>query len=455
MCRGTKIEMNCGHVQTHFRALCGQKCSSPQGSTTYLDRPCPRCDPENTKKNLGRVVELMAQLRPQESLETIQQLADAGRQINLNMRRNIAEARYLAYGTTTRSTADHDSPSAPRDESYTAGRSWGGRAPWEDSESDSDSGRRDTTRLSEDMKHVIEKKYKLIAGHLSLISYRRELDEVDPDLLAKLRAKREKELAKERRKEEKRRARADGNKKPESYKATVGGDKRGERLATIDGVEGSSPKQRIETPATPPPSPNAINIALTNPRHRNPSPRQVESVKEAHARMQEAFASPPANPRHRNPSPRQVASVKEAHARMQKALASSPASSNSFRARTEQDGFLAPPFEEATREHGWGFLQAESSATGAKRTLRRSRAQVWTDKFADDITYDDGGDDADVSDSDSIDSCITVYASPSYGKNRVAEGEEEDLDVWQMIADEDEDEEGGAPLRRQAGRVKK
>ncbi|KAI1197907.1 hypothetical protein F5X97DRAFT_164026 [Nemania serpens] len=414
MCRGSKVEMNCGHVDTHFRALCGKKCSSPQGLTTYLDRPCARCDPENTKKKLERITELMAQLRPQESVDRVRQLADAGRELSQNMRRGIAEARYLAYGTTD---SDH-TPSAHRDE--TAGRSWGGRGgKWEDSDSGSDSGRRDTTRLSEDMKHVTEKKYKLIDGHLSLISYRRELDEVDPDLLLKLKDKREKEFAKEKRKADRRAKVVAGDTKTAGKQAEQGG-------APKDGVKRGSRKQRYEAPVTPPPS--ASNIPQATSNHRNPWPRHVASAKEAHSRMQEAFASV-------------------------------PHSSNSFRARAQRDGFLAPPFE----EHHSGSEQAESSATAAGRTLKRSRAHTWVEK-PDDTTYDD---DADVSDSDSADSCVTVYGGPglqstqgkgrsaSHGKSPGVEDEEEeddddDLDVWQIIADESEDDEGGAPLRGRA-----
>ncbi|KAI1157852.1 hypothetical protein F5B18DRAFT_137931 [Nemania serpens] len=416
MCRGSQIQMTCGHVQTYFRALCGQKCSSPQGPTTYLDKPCPQCDPKNRKKNLDRIAEFMAQLRPQENADKIQQLAEAGRDLNRSMRRNIAEVRCIAFG---KPTSDRP-PSAPSDESYTAGRTNGrGRAPWEESDSDSDS-----TRLSMDMKHVIEKKYKLIDGHWSVISYRWELDEVDPDLLLKLKDKREKELAKEKRKEEKR-------------KGMNGRDNNiGIPGATIGGVKSRSPKLRYGAPAAPAPpsSPNNMNFPQANPRDGRPKP----TLDEPH-----------------------VASTKDAHARMQTAFASLPPSSNSFRARVEHDGFLAPPFEEATREHDSGS-QAEGSATTAGRTLRRSRAQVWVDKFADDITYDDDDDaDADVSDSDSADSLVTVYGSSelqkgqcrsaSYGKSRRPGDEDEvkDLDIWQRIADEDdEDDEGGAPLKK-------
>ncbi|KAI1113158.1 hypothetical protein F5Y14DRAFT_232147 [Nemania sp. NC0429] len=416
MCGGSRIEWSCGHIDVHLGEPCEKKCGSPQGPITRLDNACVQCDPVKSEKQRERVSELMERFRPQESVDAVQRLTDRGRELTRLMRRQVAEARKIAFGTA----ASERSPSAPRGESYTVRR--GGlkapRGPREERgrwgpDSEPDSG--DEFQLSADMKYVVEKRYKRIDGHLSLISYRREFDEVDPDLLAELREQREKEIAKAKRKEEKRKAKAAGNNNRGSAKPhetlQIGRDTRGEGLGSKNlgqqqaeqgGVKGRSPKQQSNVPQAdrglqPPP--------LIEPERLVSKRNHVTNAKEAHNRIQKAlFASP-----------------------------------NSFRARAEQNGLLGPPFEEAPT------------------TSKRSRLQASVVDVADDHDADD----ADISDNDSAGSYIMVDGgseirsakgkgkSASYYKSPAVEDEDEDLDIWEKIAAEDvEDMDGGVPLRR-------
>jgi len=150
----------------------------------------------------------------------VEDLKERGKKIERNMRRRIAHAQYLINGTTPNTTTSYppnpsssfSSSSASNDINRRAVSRHGekGKAPWDsDSESDSDS-RRDTSYLTEDGKHVIEKRYQLINGHEALMTYRLELHEVDPLKLEHLREKRDRARAKREMKAEKKRRTRNG-----------------------------------------------------------------------------------------------------------------------------------------------------------------------------------------------------------------------------------------------------
>ncbi|KAI0870793.1 hypothetical protein GGS24DRAFT_474022 [Hypoxylon argillaceum] len=170
MCRGSRVEFVCGHEDVTFTERCDQKCSYPQDPLRHSSSHCESCAKE---KRDARRAELMSRFMSPESTKEVQKLTERSHEL---IKRRFVE------DTNERPT-------------------------YLDSESDSDDGRRDTTYLTPDGNHVIEKQYQLINGDSTLITYRRELSEVDPALLILLRQKRERELAKEKRKEEKRKAR--------------------------------------------------------------------------------------------------------------------------------------------------------------------------------------------------------------------------------------------------------
>ncbi|KAI0489913.1 hypothetical protein F4859DRAFT_523727 [Xylaria cf. heliscus] len=455
MCKGSKEEMLCGHVETHFSSACGKRCSSPQGATRYLDKPCPRCDPENTKeKRKARAAELLSQFRYKENEAEIQSLTERANKLNLSMRRGIAEAQHMMYG------ASRDVPSSPlsprpENQDYT----WGGRpssrsgkAPWDPaSDSESDDGRRDTTDLTADGKHVVEKQYKLINGHWALIAYRRELHEVDPYLLLKLREKREKELAKARKRAGKRRAR-DGEYNSNTNKNEEDSKTRYERFIRDENkaVENRHSIYQAPTPGA------QVREKTSEPSSPRPEPRCNISRKIT-AREKQAEAKSPQEPRGRVRGERyesRAPQVKPEAQKMRKyeSRVSLRHPANSFRARAEQDSFRPTP--------QWGVggggeyerepARAESSAAGARRGLRRVERGSWMERFAEDITYGptDSGSDAD--------SVVTVIRAPlaqqqpgkeSGGKSTTDRGKsrarsdraenEEDLDMWHKIADEE------------------
>ncbi|KAI8956281.1 hypothetical protein F4801DRAFT_595502 [Xylaria longipes] len=440
--------MLCGHVETYFSSPCGRKCSSPQGVTKQLDKPCTRCDPENRKeKRKARTAELMSQLRHGENEDEVQSLTERANQLNLNMQRNIAETRRMMYGAANASST----PSSPNtgNQSFTAGRSWGvrpasrsgirsGKAPWDSgSDSESDKGRRDTSYLTGDGKHVVQKEYKLINGHFALIAYRKELSEVDPHLLRKLREKREKELAKlearQRKREGKRRAR-NGECNNDIGKTKSDSKTHHETIMNEEkkAMEKWRSVCRSSEPNSPRHSPKGKSSRATTAGEQQAEKKSRRESKVSIHEERHGTRKPPqteARKTHKHKSP------------------TSRYRSNSFRARAEQDGFR--PTSQ------WGFgddgyeqepAQAESSRGSAERQgLRRVERRTWVERFAEDITYDSNS----SSDSDSV---VTVLRVPvhqpgtksgkstgdgkSRRQNRMVE-DEECLDVWHKIADEE------------------
>ncbi|KAI8633385.1 hypothetical protein F5Y19DRAFT_490552 [Xylariaceae sp. FL1651] len=471
MCKGSKIEMACGHVETHFSSLCGRKCSSPQGPTTYLDTPCPRCDPENIKKkHEDRAAELMTQLmgsRHAEGAVKVTKLTERMKELNLSAHRGVAEAKYLMHGA----------PSSPQADAY-SGHSWNGknrnsRAPWDpDSDSESDDGRRDTSHLTEDGKHVIQKQYKLINGHWALITFRRELDEVEPLLLIKLQEKREKALAmseaKKKKREERKRA------------------KNGERCAEELKKEAELEKAIREEEEMPPwrptgPALSEKNTELTKPM--DPEPRKTLSMKKRQTRSQELLEevkkriheepyeepSPPPSPpliaeiiRKASLTQRPSAIAPKPwrkNSRQAQISSSSPSSSGSCNTRVQRDE-PRPPMRQSggqaleqrrepiQEEEQAQYHLAEGPAAPARRYLLRKNGHAsWVEKYAEDITYasSDSESDASIHRAPELQSSWKGSKGRSPGQSNVVENEK-DLDIWQRISDQSD--KGKAPLHR-------
>ncbi|KAI0866284.1 hypothetical protein F4860DRAFT_508678 [Xylaria cubensis] len=140
-----------------------------KGSRTETPR-----DPSNSKeKEKARTAELLSQLRIGVNEEEVQSLTKRGNELNLSMQRGLSEARHIMFGTASDSSSLHSSSRA-------------------DNPLDSDSGFEsdEGDTLTEDGKHVVQKRDILINGHWATIKYRKELHEVDPYLLAKLQDKR-------------------------------------------------------------------------------------------------------------------------------------------------------------------------------------------------------------------------------------------------------------------------
>ncbi|KAI1430380.1 hypothetical protein F5Y12DRAFT_20494 [Xylaria sp. FL1777] len=198
MSKGLKTQWLYGHVETNS--------SSPQGSASYIDSRDP--------KRKARAAELMSQLKGsgyEERATKIQSLAERGNELSRSMHLNLAGTQKLMYGSAPAPSSPPLSPLSPIAYSRGGRGSRSRRAPWEpDSDSESDDGRRDTAHLTLDGKEVVQKEYKLINGHWALITYRKQLHEVDPYLLLKLREKRERELEKWEAKEERKKKKGKG-----------------------------------------------------------------------------------------------------------------------------------------------------------------------------------------------------------------------------------------------------
>ncbi|KAK5634462.1 hypothetical protein RRF57_010175 [Xylaria bambusicola] len=217
-----------------------EKCASPPGSTTSLDTDCPDYD----QKRTARTVELMSQLKVEEGVTNVKNLVEHGNKISKSMHENLLVTQNMI------------SCKAPGDPN---------------SDSDSDSGSRDTAHLTPDGTEVIQKEYVLINGHYALITYRKKLKDVDPYLLLKLRQKREKELAKWEEKQKKGKgkgsegkqgvkpciseplAQLTGMKANSSVRRAVGGQKRGGELGDgLDYLQGKLQEERAKARASPP-----------------------------------------------------------------------------------------------------------------------------------------------------------------------------------------------------------
>ncbi|KAI0447112.1 hypothetical protein F4803DRAFT_546646 [Xylaria telfairii] len=395
-----------------------------------------------------RTAELISQLGHGQNESEVQSLTQRANELNLSMQRGIAEARHMMFGPAPDSSSPLLSPGIEhQNRSWSARRS--GKAPWDpNSDSESDDGRRDTSRLTEDGKHVIQKQYKLINGHYALIAYRLELNEVDPCLLLKLREKRERELArleaKKKKREGKRRARNGesnnniGKKEEDSklYHKTFT-----EKKATE--------KRRASRTSKPAAQLREKTSESSSPRHpaRGSGSRGNTAGEQAKGKAPQEPKARIREERHETRTPAGKSEMRKTHKN------ESPASShpsNSFRARAEQNGFRPiPQWGVSDEEYEEGPMQAEDSKAPAARLALR---KAWMEKFAEDITS------ASPDSSSDADSVVTVIKapvrepretkckSPDYGKSRrrscgvkqeEEEEEEEDLDIWHRIADEE------------------
>ncbi|KAI0811614.1 hypothetical protein GGR55DRAFT_640908 [Xylaria sp. FL0064] len=133
-------------------------------------------------KQKVRAAELMAQLkgdRYEERSAEVRHLAERGNELNMNLYKTLSPTR----------------------------RHKTRKASWvPNSDSESEDSRLDNAYLTPDGKEVVEQQYKLMNGHWASLTYRKQLHEVDPGLLAALRQKREKEQAKWKAKQEKKKA---------------------------------------------------------------------------------------------------------------------------------------------------------------------------------------------------------------------------------------------------------
>jgi hypothetical protein len=410
--------------------------------------------------------------------------------------------------------------SSPRQRNYsdkdkipTAGHAWSGRyggardgrAPWDpDSDSDSDDGRRDTTRLTEDGQHVISKQYKLIDGHWALTTTRLELHEVDPFLLIKLRDKRDKALAKY---EEKKRRKEEKKKRMKNQESGRDGQWRESAVpltpsrsaaAAADPEEKKTPASHLTRSAT------TRTYRIITEEQREEQCEEQEKLQRAREKMGNKPFLDPTPP----PSPPQVPveeiqrrislsrsasqpipeSLKKQLRRMP--LPSSPAMpirAKSRRQQLQHDSYFAAaavaPSSPLSRGPTvrWGGdqesqqkllresqslqraqeqnkepAQAENSAAPARRALRRMKKGAWVERFAEDIAYDstDSGADADNSDAavhhvpKRRPSRKSKAASHRTSQSRVDESED-DLDIWQKIFDDSA--KGKTPRRRAKG----
>jgi hypothetical protein len=432
----------------------------------------------------------MAQLmgpQHEENAAEVQSMTARAAELQVSMHDNVRSAREFLYGSSN-TPSEETEKEKKKKRPVVAGQAWGAVGP--DSDSDSDDGRRDTTYLTEDGQHVIQKQYKLVSGHYALIPYRWELHEVDPILLMKLREKRDKALAKraakERKKDKRRRVRDGENRSTqESTKTTEDAASEMEEqrspldldptptlthsAATADMIEKWRTSRPLPRPATTYSQPRRL-LSEEQLEEQRKEEEDLARIRETiHLYPHEKVTPPPSPPRidehelHRRVSLSQRASagVPEAwkaalrKGRNQTPSVSSPASSlgtvywPSY--SSLEYGQLKPILPDMVEhEQGTEPVQEESSAAPARRALRRTKRGTWVERFAEDITYDSA---------DDADSDVTVHKVPvrqtskrnratSYVRSQSHRIEEdpEDIDIWQQISDAND--EGKRPMRR-------
>ncbi|KAI1275265.1 hypothetical protein F5Y07DRAFT_179806 [Xylaria sp. FL0933] len=131
-------------------------------------------------KQKVRAAELMAQLKGdkyEERSAEVRHLAERGNELNMNLYKSLSPPR----------------------RHRTRKPSW-----IPNSDSECEDTRLENAYLTPDGKEVVEKQYKLMNGHWAALTYRKQLHEVDPRLLAALRQRREKEQVRWMAKQEKR-----------------------------------------------------------------------------------------------------------------------------------------------------------------------------------------------------------------------------------------------------------
>ncbi|TRX98775.1 hypothetical protein FHL15_000117 [Xylaria flabelliformis] len=385
------------------------------------------CDTRNlTEKQKARTAELISQLRLGVNEEEVQNLTERANELNLSMQRGLAEARHIMFGTALDSSS---SPSSSRAENQThvvgssrsaKSSSRSGKGPLDfDSGSESDSGQCDT--LTEDGKHVVQKRNILINGHWALITYRKELHEVDPYLLAKLQDKRKKKPAvevKDRKREGK------GLTRHGEYKKEVSSS-RIQPEAFTRSEEEAIEKWRSTYKASK-------SVAQSRKKSSEPSSPSVSPTREPKGKENVPHQSKEGirEERYETSTPPLTPDTQRAHKHK---IFTSP---DSFRARAEKNGFC-PTAEEYEQEP----VQTEGSGDRAAHPrLRRIKRRTRVERFTEDITY--GSTDS-SSDADSV---VTVLEAPVHHlgkksrKNQSqtsAVEDEEEPDIWQKIADEE------------------
>ncbi len=310
-----------------------------------------------------RTAELMSQLKGEgyeERASKVQNLAERGRELNRSMQQNLAGARK----TTSR------------------------KAPW-DQDSDSDDGRSDTAYLTPDGREVVQKEYKLINGHWGLITYRKQLHEVDPYLLLKLREKREKEVAKLEAKDKRKgkKVERDGIPRISTPLAQLTGMKAPRPTTQRTDAAGSSGQQREKRAGNSGVSRELKERVRKEQRGETSAPptsHDAEFEREASRWRHVSKGKSPVSP---SPSSSSSSS-------------SSSASPYSFKARAKQSGFCQP------QEHDSGH-DADSDITDPRVPVRRTKKKTTSTRSGESQCENDG---------------------------------EEYLDIWQKIADEDDGE---------------
>ncbi|KAI1268844.1 hypothetical protein F5Y18DRAFT_439436 [Xylariaceae sp. FL1019] len=169
MCKGWKFDHACGHIDSHYTSFCTEKCSTPNGPTTYLDTACQQCDPEVPRKTEKRQAELMTRFFGADCVRETQDI-DETESVQTSAPPSPISASFFGCRRT-----------------FTQRR--------RDSDSDSDGGGGEKSYIADDGK-VIQTRYILINGHYALTTHRMDPKDVDPSLVAKLQAKRQKKLAK-------------------------------------------------------------------------------------------------------------------------------------------------------------------------------------------------------------------------------------------------------------------
>ncbi|KAI1133576.1 hypothetical protein F5Y10DRAFT_283892 [Nemania abortiva] len=403
---------------------------------------------ETAEKYRTRHTELLAQLKHQDNVREVQELTERSRNLNLSMCRGVAEARQIAtgHGNIIRDSNIRGS----RDECYTvedicklSGRNSGWIAPHDDS----DDGH-DKSYLTADGKHVIEKEYKLIDGHWALIPYRKELHEVDPHLLAALQEERERELARQWRRKEKKRAKEAGQKYTDNHQESLNiyETKPHRTPGLLERFSGLEPASSVID--------GSQNIPIVEEKRMKPRVKRWAPP----PRYETPTPPPPGDESYDDEDYQELIDMlrkAEIEEEFQRRTKTSP-SPTSFRARAKQNGFNPTEQRGYGSEYDSAYQQppkAESSTAPTRRVKRESRTRTRVEKFTEDIEYEYADDEADsrvAGHKAPVHGPKRTSKSTSYGKTRSNsyefDDDESDLDVWLKIADEDD--RGRRPIGR-------
>ncbi|KAJ2977496.1 hypothetical protein NUW58_g7793 [Xylaria curta] len=374
MCNGWKAEMLCGHIEKHFNSPCGKKCSSPKGPTRKLDKLCPRCNPEEAKKKrAARTAELITQFGHKENEAEVQKLTDRAGELNLSMRRGIRDARNIISGNISGNTRSSSDPSSD-----------------------------DSMYITADGKHVIEKQYTLIGGHWAHVTYRRELDEVDPLILLKLQEKRENQLAKERKRKEKKKAK-NGESSTSHSRNSHGSPKIPAAVKDAENVKGKG---------------KAAEMAKTIPGFDSPSPsRRGSGLRKTVVAGEQVKRETPGK------SEGSINDSLKTHYDKPKAM------------REWSELWKNRRTQEISREHEPEPAETESSTDAVRPGLKRTELFARVESCDEDTEDESGGS------STKVDTHVKQDTSTNHGKGKEESAiprNDKYLDIWQKISDEDD-----------------